>query len=207
VIYTKDDFRELIEISDEAFERLEIYHALLLKWQKAINIVSNNTIENAWHRHFLDSAQIVNFIGDDVKSYADLGCGGGFPGLVIAIMRPDIDTHLVESDERKCQFMRTVSRETSTPVTIYTQRIENISDAFIPDFVTARALSSLSNLLEYCMPWAENNKDLELCFMKGSRADEEISEAQKSYSFDCKTAKSITDGSAKILSISNLVRL
>ena len=203
MIYTKDNFRDLIEISDEAFEKLEIYHALLLKWQKAINIVSNKTIEQAWHRHFIDSAQLVKLIPEGVKTYADLGCGGGFAGLVVAIMRPDIDTHLIESDERKCQFMRNVSRETSTSVTIHTKRIENAHDDVLPDFITARALSSLENLLGYCLPWADRNKCLQLCFMKGRRADEEIIEAQKHYSFDYKYTTSITDKSAKILFISN----
>ncbi len=207
MIYQKQDFRGLFDVSDNDFKRLEIYHALLLKWQKAINIVSNKTIDEAWHRHFIDSAQVVKLIPEGVKTYADLGCGGGFAGLVVAIMRPDIDTHLIESDERKCQFMRNVSRETSLLVTIHTKRIENAHDGVSPDFVTARALSSLDNLLEYCLPWAERNTALKMCFMKGSRADEEIYEARKRFDFDCKATTSITDKSAKILSISNLVRL
>lgn len=202
--YKKEDFKGLTDISDENFEKLELYHALLLKWQKAINIVSNKTIDEAWHRHFIDSAQVINLIPENVGTHADLGCGGGFPGLVIAIMRPDIDTHLIESDERKCQFMRTVAREVGASVNIHTVRIENIGDDFLPDFITARALSSLENLLEYCLVWAGRNKDLELCFMKGMRADEEISEAQKKFSFEYKSTPSITDNSAQILSIKNL---
>ena len=136
-----------------------------------------------------------------------MGCGGGFPGLVLAIMRPDIEMHLIESDERKCQFMRTVAREVGATVNVHTRRIENSYDDVLPDFVTARALSSLENLLEYCLPWAARNKDLELCFMKGSRADEEIELARVKFSFDCKTTQSITESSAKILSISNLAGL
>ena len=207
MIYAKDDFKGLIDISDEDFEKIEIYHALLLKWQKAINIVSGKTIDEAWHRHFIDSAQVINLIPKSVNIYADLGCGGGFPGLVIAIMRPDIDTHLVESDERKCQFMRTVARETGANVTIHTQRIETISGEFTPDFVSARALSSLENLFEYCLPWAQSNKKLKLCFMKGIKADDEIEEAQKRFFFDYTSTPSITDGCAQILSINNLSRL
>ncbi len=194
----------MIDFSDKDLAKLEIYHALLLKWQKAINIVSKKTIDEAWHRHFIDSAQIVKLIPDEVKIYADLGCGGGFPGLVIAIMRPDLEVHLIESDERKCQFMRTVARECGASVNIHTTRIENVSDDVLPDFVSARALSSLVQLLEYCQPWAARNKGLELCFMKGSRADEEISQAQKTFSFEFKATQSITDSSAKILSITKL---
>ncbi len=211
--YQKSDFRGLIDVSNEVFERLELYHALLLKWQKAINIVSSKTIDQAWHRHFIDSAQIAKLLPEQAKTYADLGCGGGFPGLVLAIMRPDIDTHLIESDERKCQFMRTVAREIGAKVNIHTTRIESINkgvdidNGFIPDFVTARALSSLEKLFEYCLPWTLLNKDLELCFMKGIRADDEVVEAQNSFSFDYESTQSITDNEAKILSIKNLVCL
>ncbi len=198
----------MIDLSDDDTKKLEIYHKLLIKWQKAINIISNKTIDDAWNRHFIDSAQLVKLLPAQARTYADLGCGGGFPGLVLAILRPDIDMHLIESDERKCQFMRTVAREIGvTNVSIHTKRIENAHNDVQPDFITARALSSLENLLEYCLPWAARNKDLELCFMKGNRADEEISQAREKFSFDCKITQSITDKNAKILSIRNLARL
>ena len=207
MIHQKEDFRKLFDISDEMFSQLEIYHSLLLKWQKAINLVSSNSIPQAWHRHFIDSGQLVKLIPDTAKIYADLGCGAGFPGLVLAIMRPDLEVHLVESDERKCQFMRTVARETGVNIQIHTKRIENVSDDFCPDFVTARALSSLENLFEYCLPWAQQNKNLELCFLKGARAEEELEIAQKKYFFDYISTPSITDDSAQILSIQNLASM
>ncbi len=205
MIYQKDDFKKVIDISNEAFEKIEIYHALLLKWNKAINLVSSKSIEQAWHRHFIDSAQLSKAIPEGVKIYADLGCGGGFPGLVLAIMNPDIAVHLVESDERKCQFMRTVARETgASKVTIHTKRVEAVTDDFCPDFVTARALSSLETLFEYCLPWAQQNKDLSFCFMKGGRADEEISMAQKRFNFEYSTVPSLTDNTAQLLFIKKL---
>jgi len=205
MIYKKQDFCKLIDVSPQIFTKLETYHALLLKWQKAINLVSPKTIGQAWHRHFIDSAQIIKLIPSGTKIYADLGCGGGFPGLVIAIMQPDLDVHLVESDERKCQFMRTVAREVgANNITIHTKRIEAVSDDFCPDFITARALSSLENLCQYCLPWAQKNKDLELCFMKGARAEDELEQAKSRFNFDYKSTPSITDKDAKLLSISNL---
>ncbi len=204
MIYKKEDFRQLIDVSTQDFSKLEIYYELLLKWQTAINLVSSKTIDQAWHRHFIDSAQIINLIPKNTKIYADLGCGGGFPGLVIAIMQPTLEVHLVESDERKCQFMRTVARETATKVIIHTKRVEAVIDDFCPDFVSARALSSLENLLEYCVPWSQKNKNLELCFMKGIKADEEIIQAKTRFSFDYKSVPSITDNAAKLLYIRNL---
>ena len=204
-IYSKDDFSELFTVSDDIFKNIEIYHGLLVKWNKAINLVSPKSIPDAWHRHFIDSAQVTGFVPENTKVYADLGCGGGFPGLVVAIMRPDIDVHLVESDERKCQFMRTVVRECAlNNVTIHISRVENVTDSITPDFITARALASLEQLFTYCLPWAQSNHKLEFCFMKGMRADEEIGQAYKLYNFDVAKTPSITDPEAQLLTVKNL---
>ncbi len=195
-----------LTVAPDHVEKLEVYHALLLKWQKAINIVSPKTLGEAWHRHFIDSAQISQYISKDIKTYADLGCGGGFPGLVLAIMRPELDVHLVESDERKCQFMRTVARETQAKnVTVHTKRIENAIDDVTPDFISARALASLEQLFSYCLPWAQDNADLQFCFMKGARADEELKEAEKRFIFEYRSVDSLTDAAAQLLLIEKLV--
>lgn len=187
------------------FEKLETYHALLEKWQKAINLVSSKSLPESWHRHFIDSAQMCAHIPENTKIYADLGCGGGFPGLVLAIMRPNLEVHLVESDERKGQFMRSVVRETQTSnVTIHTKRVEAVMGDITPDFVTARALAALDKLFDLCWPWAEQNAALTFCFMKGERAEEEIERARKTYDFDVHHHSSITDAHAQILGITNL---
>jgi len=200
--YTQDNIQRAFALSDAAFEGLKIYHNLLIKWQKAINLVSNNTLDEAWHRHFADSAQLSRLIPveDGVRGYADLGCGGGFPGLVIAMMRPELEVHLVESDERKGQFMRTVIREAGVKnVTVHTERIENVAGDFIPDYISARALASLSKLLDYCQPWIDANPDLRFYFLKGEQAVDEIDEAHKFYDFSIKTTPSVTDERAQIL--------
>ncbi len=205
-LYSEDDFQKLFDVSGEIFTKVQTYHTLLLKWNKAINLVSPKGISESWHRHLIDSAQVEKFVPKDIETYADLGCGGGFPGLIIAMMRPDLDVHLIESDERKCQFMRTVSREASlTNVTIHTKRVENAINDLAPDFITARALASLDKLFDYIAPWAAENPRLEMAFMKGQKAEEEISDAQKRYDFDAQTHQSITDACAKILLIKQLL--
>ncbi len=198
-----------IDVSRESQEKLEIYHALLVKWQRAINIVSPKTIDQAWVRHFADSAQVEPFIKRDVSResplvFADLGCGGGFAGLVLAIMRPDLKVHLVESDERKCQFMRTVSRETNVDVMVHNSRIEACTDDIRPDIVTARALADLGSLLGYIEPWFVANPDLECVFHKGARADEEVELARDLYAFDLEKYKSKTDSMGCILHLKNI---
>ncbi len=204
-LYDQEDFRRLIDVSDVVFENIIRYHALLLKWNKAINIVSPKTLNQAWHRHLIDSAQVSQYVPTKTEVYADLGCGGGFPGLVIAMMRPDLQTHLVESDERKGQFMRSVVRETALKnVTIHTKRIEDAHADLTPDFVTARALASLEQLFDYCLPWVESNPDLCFGFMKGMRSVEEVEAAKLRYDFTVRSHESITDSSAQILIVEKL---
>lgn len=190
-------------VSRETEEKLGIYHALLLKWQKTINLVSPATLDQAEVRHFRDSTQILPLLPPPTKILYDLGSGAGFPGLVIAIARPDIQVHLMESDQRKCQFLRTVSRETDIPVTIHTSRIESV-DISAPDVITARALASLEVLLGLTQKWWVQNPNLTLIFPKGERADEEINAACKTYKFDLKAVPSKTDSNAKILQLQNV---
>ena len=91
-------------VSRESLEQLHAYDALLHKWQKTINLVGRNTLHESWDRHILDSVQIAQYVSRESKTLYDLGSGAGFPGLVLAILRPDLDVHLIESDLRKCSF-------------------------------------------------------------------------------------------------------
>lgn len=191
-------------VSRETFERLEAYQALLHKWQKAVNLVSPSTIAQSWERHFVDSAQLLPLIPQDVKIIADLGCGAGFPGLVLAMARPDLQIHLVESDDKKCQFMRTVSRETGVKVSIHNKRIEAAQGDIAPDLITARALASLRSLLDYTAGWAEANPALQFLFLKGAKAQQEIEEARSLYDFSYEIFESATEKEARILRLSGV---
>ena len=185
-------------------EKLDGYGALLNKWQRSINLVSRNTIDDARFRHIDDSLQVVQYVPDSAKVLFDFGSGAGFPGLVIAMARPDVKVSLVESDQRKCTFLSTVSRETSTPITVVNQRIESAMLDSIPDVLSARALASLDKLFDFALPYADQNPDLVMLFMKGERADDEIEEAQGNYSFEYEKIQSETEASACILRITNL---
>jgi len=185
-------------------EKLDGYEALLKKWQRSINLVSRNTIDDARFRHIDDSLQVVQYVPNSAKVLFDFGSGAGFPGLVIAMARPDVKVSLVESDQRKCTFLYTVSRETSTPITVMNQRIESAALDSIPDVLSARALASLDKLFGFALPYADKNPDLVMLFMKGERADDEIEEAQENYSFEYEKIQSETEASACILRITNL---
>jgi 16S rRNA (guanine527-N7)-methyltransferase len=183
----------------------KIYHDLLLKWQKTINLVSPMTLKDAEKRHFEDSLQLLNFIPDNIQTVCDIGSGAGFPGLIIAIERPDLQIHLIESDTRKCAFMRTVSRETGCEnVTIHNDRIENIMDDMQCDIVTSRALASLRQLIIYTQSQWANNANFQMILPKGQNYLDEINDARIKFEFDCVDHLSQTDNMARILIVNNI---
>jgi 16S rRNA (guanine527-N7)-methyltransferase len=186
---------------------LKHYQELLVQWQKTINLISPMTLNDSWTRHFEDSIQLINFIPSHVKTLYDIGSGAGFPALVIAIMRPDIRIHLVESDTRKCAFLRTVSRETFCEnVTVHNGRIEDIlTDEIECDLVTARALASLKQLFIYTKPLWDNHIQFKMLLPKGQNYQDEIADAESKYTFDYSEYPSKTDEDARILLVGNII--
>jgi 16S rRNA (guanine527-N7)-methyltransferase len=191
------------DVSRETAERLTLYAALLRKWQAAINLVSPATLAAAEERHFQDSMQLYPLLPKSPIRLVDLGSGAGFPGLVLAIMgAPDV--HLVESDGRKCAFLREVARATETPVTIHARRIEEIPGLGAA-VVTARALAPLSALLEMAVPHlAAGGTAL---FLKGQQANNEIENAYAAgWAFALEKFPSATEPAAAILRLSDIER-
>lgn len=195
----------LKSVQPETRHRLRLYHDLLLKWQKAVNLVSPATIADAWNRHFEDSLQLVELIPDTARVLVDLGSGAGFPGLVIAIARPDLDVHLVESDQKKGVFLLTVSRETGVQnVNLHNERIESVLKTLRVDVVTARALAPLDVLLGYTRPlWAQNPR-VTLLFPKGGGWQKEVELAKVGHDFDLVVIPSKTAKDAAILCITGV---
>jgi len=199
---------DIAAVSRETLEKLRQYHALLLKWQEKINLISPNTVPDSWERHFIDSAQLSPLIPMGPMALYDLGSGAGFAGMVLAILRPDLSVTLIESDSKKCAFLSAVSRETGAAVTIRNERIEAATKALpAPDFVTARALAPLPDLFSYVLPWAEQSSDLSMLFPKGGQAKNEAKAAKEAgWTFQLIENTSKTDSSAKILHISGLCK-
>lgn len=193
------------DASRETQERLDVYLALLRKWNRKINLVAPSTLETAWSRHFLDSAQILEMAPQGWTHWVDIGSGGGFPGMVIAVLTademPDRQISLIEADTRKATFLRTVARETGAGVNVIADRIEQ-ADPQNADVVSARALAPLPRLLEYvhrhCRPGGT------ALLMKGAQAQSEVSEARKSWHFDLKESPSLTESQAVILEVREL---
>jgi 16S rRNA (guanine527-N7)-methyltransferase len=133
----------------------------------------------------------------------DLGSGAGFPGLVLAICRPDLPVHLIDSDQRKCAFLRQVALDTGTKVEIHTKRIGDVT-GIAADVVTARACAPLSELLDLAAPLVgEKGACL---FLKGAQAEEELTQAERRWMMRLERRASVTDPQGTILVISDLKR-
>lgn len=186
--------------------RLRQYQTLLLKWQERINLISPSTAGDSWSRHFLDSLQVVGLLPQTPAVLYDLGSGGGFPGMVLAMACPHLSVTLVESDSKKCAFLQAVSRETGTAVTIVNERIEAAARSLpAPDIISARALASLPDLLSYSHPWVRQNPNLQAVFLKGARFEEEMAQAKtEGWLFHVKQKPSETDPAGRILWLSDI---
>ncbi|WP_370213022.1 16S rRNA (guanine(527)-N(7))-methyltransferase RsmG [Roseovarius sp.] len=197
----------LANVSRETVERLEIYAALLKKWNPKINLVARASLTDAGRRHFEDSAQIMLHAPARISHWVDIGSGGGFPGLVAAILaqenHKDAKFTLIESDKRKCAFLRSVSRETSVPVTVLSERIEQASPQEA-DVLSARALAPLSDLLGFALQ--HMTPDGVALFMKGARWQDELRQAENLWNFKATACKSETDDSAHILKVTGVSR-
>jgi 16S rRNA (guanine527-N7)-methyltransferase len=137
--------------------RLDTYVDLLARWRKATNLMSESAFSRVWARHIADSAQLLAF-APLARRWVDLGSGAGFPGMVIAIQLAEIqgaEVHCIESDQRKCAFLRAVARATAAPAHIHAARIETLDPTMLKPVhaVTARALAPLPGLLGLARPW------------------------------------------------------
>jgi 16S rRNA (guanine527-N7)-methyltransferase len=207
-ISTPEAFREVFAVSRETLDRLATYEALLKTWQRTINLVAPSTLDDVWHRHFADSAQLVPLAPADARIWVDVGSGAGFPGLVVAILlaeKGQVHVTLIESDTRKAAFLGEVARKTGVAVEIVARRIEKhaTQDKLGPiDVLSARALAPLDKLLELVAPMFSANTTALL--LKGRDAFLEIEEAQKTWSFDAALTPSLTEPEARVAAIRNL---
>jgi 16S rRNA (guanine527-N7)-methyltransferase len=201
-VLTQAGAREALEalaVSRETAERLRSYVAELARWQSVKNLVGPGTLNQVWTRHIADSAQLIR-LAPEARRWLDLGSGAGFPGLVIAILLGEAgEVHLVESNSRKCAFLRAAIRTTGANAIVHENRIEDVVGAFAgkADVVTARALAPLVRLLPMV-------KDLLRTgalgiFPKGQDLEAELTEATKSWRIDAEVVPSVTDRKAGIL--------
>jgi 16S rRNA (guanine527-N7)-methyltransferase len=185
----------IVPVSRETAARLEAFVALVGKWQRAENLVGPAALKQIWTRHVADSAQLLPLF-PGARRWLDLGSGAGFPGMVIAILLAGRGVvHLVESNGRKCAFLRAAARETGAPAEVHQGRIEDILAAWSKpvEVITARALAPLGELLR--LTWRLIRPERPAAFLKGADYRNEIAEASQSFALDLVVhASRISDG-------------
>jgi 16S rRNA (guanine527-N7)-methyltransferase len=193
-----------VKHSPETIERLAAYRDLLLRWNTRINLISAETAAEIDQRHIADCVQLQPLLPPE-GPIADIGSGAGLPGLVLAIMQPKREVHLVESDKRKAAFLVEASAQLKLPmVRVHASRAEN---AKLPRLaaISARALAPLASLLTYADKFlAPGGVAL---FPKGKTAEKELTEAALGWHFTCERFPSTTNPEATILRLSNIHRV
>ena len=197
-------FGDRLAVSRETLDRFRLYAALLVKWNRAINLVSPRSLDDLWRRHFLDSAQLRRHLPPlpeaRTREILDVGAGAGFPGLVLALLGCG-RVQLVEADQRKAEFLREAIRVTGVDAVVLAQRVESLP-VFAVDVVTCRAFAPLAEVLElthrFLEPSEAGKQPLGI-FLKGRRADEELTAALKKWRLQVERFESETDPEASIL--------
>jgi 16S rRNA (guanine527-N7)-methyltransferase len=194
-------------VSRETIAALQAFEAEVRRWNPTVNLVSRASLDHMWERHIDDSAQLLQACPREATRWVDLGSGGGFPGLVIAIIArellPNLKVTLVESDQRKAAFLRQTAQKLGVSVEIQAKRIESLPPQEA-DVLSARALAPLPELLGIACPHL--NADGVALFPKGSRHAEEVSEARRSWYFDLDHLPSLSNPDAALLIIRKIHR-
>lgn len=196
-------------VSRETQERLEHFVELFKKWNATTNLVAPSTLPELWSRHIADSAQIFH-LSPQSRTWVDLGSGGGFPGIITAILlaeQQDGWVHLVESNNKKAGFLRVALKETGARGSVHPVRIETAPSLVGPcDAVSARALADLDSLFDYIHPWAVLNGKLRSYLNKGRDYEAEVKKARIRWDFDLIRHQSSIEASSVVLEISDLRR-
>ncbi len=196
-----EDFAAKTGVSRETLARLKAYADILVDWNARHNLVAKSTLPDLWSRHFWDSAQLAPLIPSSARSLADLGSGAGFPGLVLAALRPELSVTLHEATTKKCAFLQLAAERMGIPVAVQNARLEDLSPGRF-DVVTARALAPLPQLLGYAQKFVGPNS---VClFLKGQNVGVELTEAHKYWNIKASQVPSQTDLSAAIVVVREL---
>ncbi|PYE25363.1 16S rRNA (guanine527-N7)-methyltransferase [Rhizobium sp. PP-CC-3A-592] len=198
-----------LRVSRETTERLQHFTRLFLKWAKTINLVAPSTLGDIGNRHIRDSAQIYA-LAPGPRTWIDLGSGGGFPGVITAILLSEISegwVHLIESNQKKAAFLRVALQETGARGSVHVLRIED-APAKIPacDAISARAVADLSLLLQFIAPWMASGATRAF-FHKGRDYETEVANARGRYDFDLVKHQSIVEADSVILEIPRMQQL
>jgi 16S rRNA (guanine527-N7)-methyltransferase len=201
--YGPDELAAETGVSRETLGQLKLYVGMLREWNETRNLVSKVSLEEVWHRHVMDSAQLAPLIPGSARTLADLGSGAGFPGLVLAILKRDqLKVSLFEATKKKAEFLKAVAERLTLPVQVRNERIEEAPrQAF--DVITARACAPLPQLLGYAQDLV--GPDTMCLFLKGQNMVLELTDARKFWKMNIRNHPSKTHPLGTVLEIRDLV--
>lgn len=198
-----------LRVSRETHQKLVHFVDLFDKWSRTMNLVANSTRDQVWHRHVADSVQLFK-LSPEPKQWVDLGSGGGFPGVITAILMSELNegwVDLVESNHKKSGFLRTALMETGARGKVHPLRIEDAANHLQNcDAISARALADLDLLFTYGAPWAARNPNLRFFLHKGRDYQTEIDNARGRWGFDLVIHPSVIENDSVILEVGGLAR-
>lgn len=196
--FSYDKFCSYFPVSRETHKKLESYVALIEKWQRSVNLVSNSTLPNIWLRHVVDCFQLSVLV-DKSDCVMDLGSGAGLPGIILAIT--GFSVTMVESDTKKVAFLREAARVLGLNTAIHNQRVEGVNIDNV-QVITARAFASVSMIL--MLLESKLTSSHKILLLKGKNYIDELMEAEAHHTFDVKTFPSVSDPSGVILLLYNI---
>ncbi|MDC0348927.1 16S rRNA (guanine(527)-N(7))-methyltransferase RsmG [Alphaproteobacteria bacterium] len=186
-------------VSRETMSLLFSYLSFLEEESKKYNLIGPKELEKIWDRHVLDSAQLYPFL-KNTKKFLDVGSGAGLPGVVLSLLGAS-GAHLLDSSQKKCQLLESVSRETGAAFSVLRGRVEAL-EGHVFDTVVARAVAPIETLLLWCR--GVSTFQTRYLFLKGASFQEEIDSALQKASFQYSVSESLTSSEGKIISLWNV---
>ena len=201
-----DTFSRFTQVSRETITSLVKYENYLIKSNKTLNLIGKSTINKIWVRHFLDSAQVIDFIDKNTCSLIDLGSGAGFPGLIIAILAKDrkirLKVKLIEKSTKKALFLREIVNYLNLNVEVLNINALTHAKKLEADLIVARAFKPLKIILRFL---DKNTKNWKKVFLfLGKTGQNELLQASKSWDIKYKQRMSLTSSDSIVIEINKL---
>ncbi len=201
---TPEEFQTATGVWPERMVDMTAFLDQLTEANAVMNLVGPDSIPDFWNRHAFDSAQLLD-LAPEARTWADLGAGAGFPGVVLAILlkgRADAHVYLIDSLQKRCRFLQAIVDDLDLPATVIWGRAEEQS--ITVDVVTARAVAPLDKLLGYAQPYMA--RGAQGLFLKGEKAELELQEARKVWHIEGDLSVSRSDARGRILNVRTLRR-